>query len=82
MYANALHILNRSVKLTVHLLLLLIVIGAKYWVITTGNPSAVERSSCGPRWLVREGFLEEGRMVLDWLWKDEQSLGEPKGPSW
>lgn len=79
MYANALHILSRSVKLTVLLLLLLVVIGATYRVIATGNPPAVERSSCGPGWLVREGFLEEGRVVLGWLWKDEQSLGEQKG---
>lgn len=63
MYASALHILKHSMTLTV---LLLIVVGAKYRVIQQEVLQVLREGSCGPRWLVKEGFLEEGRIVPDW----------------
>lgn len=64
MYASALHILKHSVTLAV--LLLLIVVGAKYRVMQQEVLQVLTEGSCGPRWLVKEGFLEEGRMGLNW----------------
>ena len=64
MYASALHILKHSIALTV--LLLLIAVGAKYRVIQQEVLQVLREGSCGARWLVKEGFLEEGRVVLNW----------------
>lgn len=61
--SSALHILKCSVPLAI--LLLVIVIGAKFGVVQQKILQPLREGSWGPGWLVREGFLEEGRLVLD-----------------
>lgn len=62
-YASALHVLKHSITRCPPPPP---VLGAKDRVIQQGALQVLREGSCGPRWLVKEGFLEEGRMVLDW----------------